>query len=311
MRCACGVRKRSVKRGCNKEEASLCTNNQSPLFIEPGMNIFQCNWGKTLSFFTVFVVALAAVFQYLENSETVEIPRMDLNAMEENYRQKNRTCFVLGASGETGKALLKEIVERNIFSKITLIGRRQLTFEDKAYENLVQKVVDFEKLEEYAEAFQGHDVGYCCLGTTKAKAGAEGFVRVDHDYVLKSAELAKAGGCSHFHLESSKGADKTSSFLYLKTKGQVEAEIEDLGFERFSIYRPAVLLVDRQESRPAEWIARKFLGAFSSAFPTAMSIPITSVARAMLVNTLQDGEQKVEILENKAIYELGRIGDKK
>lgn len=75
MRCACGVRKRSVKRGCNKEEASLCTNNQSPLFIEPGMNIFQCNWGKTLSFFTVFVVALAAVFQYLENSETVEIPR--------------------------------------------------------------------------------------------------------------------------------------------------------------------------------------------------------------------------------------------
>uniref|UniRef100_A0A8C2GBY5 Protein HTATIP2 n=1 Tax=Cyprinus carpio TaxID=7962 RepID=A0A8C2GBY5_CYPCA len=273
------------------------------------MNIFESNWGKTLSFFTVFVVALAAVFYYLENSEIDEIPRMDLNAMEENYRQKNRTCFILGASGETGKALLKEIVERNIFSNITLIGRRQLTFEDQAYENLLQKVVDFEKLDEYAEAFQGHDVGYCCLGTTKAKAGAEGFVRVDHDYVLKSAELAKAGGCSHFHLESSKGADKTSSFLYLKTKGQVEAEIEDLGFERFSIYRPAVLLVDREESRPAEWVARKFLCAFSSVFPT-MSIPITAVARAMVVNTLKDGEQKVEILENKAIYNLGEIGDK-
>lgn len=35
-----------------------------------------------------------------------------------------------------------------------------------------QEVVDFEKLEDYAAAFQGHDVGYCCLGTTKAKAGA-------------------------------------------------------------------------------------------------------------------------------------------
>lgn len=69
--------------------------------------------------------------------------RMDLNAMEENYRQKNRTCFILGASGETGKALLKEIVEHNIFSKITLIGRRQLTFEDKAYENLVMCQVLF------------------------------------------------------------------------------------------------------------------------------------------------------------------------
>ena len=36
----------------------------------------------------------------------------------------------------------------------------------------VQEVVDFEKLDDYAAVFQGHDVGYCCLGTTKAKAGA-------------------------------------------------------------------------------------------------------------------------------------------
>lgn len=36
----------------------------------------------------------------------------------------------------------------------------------------VQEVVDFEKLDDYAAAFQGHDVGYCCLGTTRAKAGA-------------------------------------------------------------------------------------------------------------------------------------------
>jgi len=35
----------------------------------------------------------------------------------------------------------------------------------------LQEVVDFEKLEDYAAAFQGHDVGYCCLGTTRAKVG--------------------------------------------------------------------------------------------------------------------------------------------
>lgn len=46
----------------------------------------------------------------------------------------------------------------------------------------------------------------------------DGFVRVDRDYVLKSAELAKAGGCKHFNLLSSKGADKSSSFLYLQVK---------------------------------------------------------------------------------------------
>ena len=37
-----------------------------------------------------------------------------------------------------------------------------------------QKVIDFEKTDtdEYAETFQGFDVGYSCLGTTRGKAGA-------------------------------------------------------------------------------------------------------------------------------------------
>lgn len=77
----------------------------------------------------------------------------------------------------------------------------------------------------------------------------------------------------------------------------------------FSDFR--VLLVNREESRPAEWVARKFLGAFSSVFPTAMSIPISTVARAMLTNTLIEGEKKSEILENKAIYNLGKLGEKR
>ncbi|MBN3305351.1 HTAI2 Oxidoreductase, partial [Amia calva] len=235
----------------------------------------------------------------------------DMQALQERFTQRRRSCFVLGASGETGRALLRELLQRRLFSRVTLIGRRKMTFEDQAYENLVQEVVDFEKLDDFASAFEGHDVGFCCLGTTKAKAGTEGFIRVDHDYVLKSAQLAKAGGCSHFSLESSKGADKTSSFLYLKVKGQVEADIEELGFDRFSVFRPAVLLVDRQESRPSEWLARKFLAPVSYFFPTAMSIPITSVARSMVVNALVGGEKKVEILENKDIYNLAKLGENK
>ncbi|XP_062405831.1 oxidoreductase HTATIP2 [Sardina pilchardus] len=274
------------------------------------MIVLESNCGRVSCFIALLVVLIAVALQILEHSESIDVSSMDMNTLQDTFRGKNKSCFILGASGESGKALLTEIVERKLFSRITLIGRRQLTFEDKAFENVVQEVVDFEKLDDYAAAFQGYDVGYCCLGTTKAKAGTEGFIRVDHDYVLKSAELAKAGGCSHFNLVSSKGADKTSGFLYLKVKGQVEADIEKLDFERYSIYRPAVLLVDRQESRPTEWMARKFLGAFSSVFPTAMSIPITSVARAMLANTVIQEEKKVEILENKAIYDLGKLGQK-
>lgn len=106
-------------------------------------------------------------------------------------------------------------------------------------------MVDFERLGEHAAAFQGHDVGFCCLGTTRARAGAvsgdprgsrlspplpaprpadppvspqDGFVRVDRDYVAQAAELARAGGCKHFVLQSSRGANAQSRFLYLRVK---------------------------------------------------------------------------------------------
>jgi len=35
-----------------------------------------------------------------------------------------------------------------------------------------QRIVDFENLDTYADAFKNFDVGYCCLGTTRAKSGA-------------------------------------------------------------------------------------------------------------------------------------------
>ncbi|MEQ2299571.1 Oxidoreductase htatip2, partial [Ameca splendens] len=184
------------------------------------MKLLCFTLGKATWILTVTVVILAAVFYYFDDTASSKYTSMaeNIKTLEENFRGQNKSCFILGASGETGKVLLRELLERNIFSKITLIGRRQLTFEDKEYENLVQEVINFEKLDDYAAAFMGHDVGYCCLGTTRAKAGADGFIKVDHDYVLKSAELAKAGGCTQFHLESSRGADKNSNFLYLKVK---------------------------------------------------------------------------------------------
>ncbi|KAG7242668.1 hypothetical protein INR49_020041 [Caranx melampygus] len=223
----------------------------------------------------------------------------DMKTLEENFKQQNKSCFILGASGETGRLLLQDLLERNIFSKITLIGRRQLTFEGEAYKNLVQEVWTLRSLMIMQLLSRVMMWATAVWEQPEQKQGL--FIRVDHDYVLKSAELAKAGGCTQFHLESSRGADKNSNFLYLKVKGQVEAEIGELGFDRYAIYRPGVLLVDRQESRPGEWLARKFFGAFSAVCSTSMAIPIQTVAKAMVSNTLLQPEQKMEILENKDI----------
>ncbi|XP_072322800.1 oxidoreductase HTATIP2 isoform X1 [Scyliorhinus torazame] len=262
---------------------------------------------------SVLLLTFACLLYLLEVSDPgpLPIPSMsqDLNNLREMFKALNKSCFILGASGETGKVLLREIVQSRIFTKVTLIGRRKLTFEDAARENVSQEVVDFEKLDEYASAFQGHDVGFCCLGTTKAKAGEEGFIRVDYDYVLKSAQLAKAGGCTHFNLESSKGADKDSSMLYTKIKGQVEAAIEELNFDRYSIFRPGVLMCDRQESRPMEWMARKLLVPVASLFPTAITTPVLVLVKAMLNNVILPSENKMELFHNKHIHELSKLGE--
>lgn len=46
----------------------------------------------------------------------------------------------------------------------------------------------------------------------------EGFKRVDHDYVLKCAELAKSGGLKHMMFMSTYGANHKSGNLYTGTK---------------------------------------------------------------------------------------------
>lgn len=51
-------------------------------------------------------------------------------------------------------------------------------------------MVDFERLGEHAAAFQGHDVGFCCLGTTRAKAGA-----VSADPLTPVVPLVPSPGC--------------------------------------------------------------------------------------------------------------------
>ncbi|KAI9917635.1 hypothetical protein PsorP6_012304 [Peronosclerospora sorghi] len=103
---------------------------------------------------------------------------------------------------------------------------------------------------------------FSCLGTTRkysgsAKAFRKGredrgyaFVRLDNmcvvgavdlQYVLKFEELCRMAGVPYFGLLTSQGANKDSWFLYPQTKGEVEENVQQLGFQRTSIFRPGML----------------------------------------------------------------------
>ena len=134
----------------------------------------------------------------------------------------SKTALLLGGTGETGKEVLKLLVATPVYSRVVCLGRRKVDLpQGDGWGKVDQREVDFDTLAQYGDSFTGVDTAFCCLGTTRGKAGKEGFIKVDHDYVLESAKLLKAANCADFHLLTSKGSNKDSWFLYPSTKGKV------------------------------------------------------------------------------------------
>ena len=146
---------------------------------------------------------------------------------------------------------------------------------------------DFEALVDDPAAVAGagpFDVGISCLGTTLRKAGSEAaFRRVDHDYVVAAARAARAGGATHFILVSSVGAGGRA--FYLRVKGETEAAVAALGFERLDLIRPGLLLGDRAERRPAERLAQLAMPALNPLLRGPLekyaALPARAVAEAI------------------------------
>ena len=68
------------------------------------------------------------------------------------------------------------------------------------------RIVDFDNLDQHKDAFLEADMAFSCLGTTRAKVGADGFVKVDYNYIVNAAKILKEHGqCKGFHLVTSSG----------------------------------------------------------------------------------------------------------
>jgi len=242
-----------------------------------------------------------------------------------------RKGLVLGASGAIGKEVVKELIASNSFSKVTTIGRKiidygipggnpsastseikgetKATSDSKVYNGceLHQVIVDYDHLDQYKEVFQNQDNIYCCLGTTRAAAGSpEAFKKVDYDYVVNSAVLAKESNIPHFSLVSSIGANANSSLLYPQTKGRAEEKIKALNFPRVSIFQPSVLKDRGNEQRFGETVTIALYPVFGWFLSNNYKpISVKTVAKAMVRNSLLDktGQQ---VFTNEQIAELGK-----
>ncbi|KAJ1969698.1 Oxidoreductase htatip2 [Dispira parvispora] len=203
-------------------------------------------------------------------------------------------ALIVGATGEVGQKVLYELLVSEAFDQVTSLGRHNVTYEGPHADKLVQRIIDFEQLEgdAYKEDIEGHTHGFCCLGTTRAKAGKEGFYKVDHDYVVAFARQfykVNQGDVRplHFSLVSSMGADASSQFLYTKTKGEAEQALRGIGFTRLAIFQPGMLLCDRKESRWLERAAIQSVRALSKIVSTSrLGIPTGTLGLAIVKDVL-------------------------
>jgi len=195
----------------------------------------------------------------------------------------SKTALIVGSTGLVGEKLLELLLEDDYYQHVISVTRREEERSNSKYENLV---VDFDQLEKYSSALKADDI-FCCLGTTMKKAGSkEKFKKVDYQYPLDIAEITKKNGASGYFLISANGADSKSSFFYNRVKGDVESSIERVGFESYHIFRPAVLLGNRDESRPGESIAQFFFKLFDflllGPLKKFRGVKYDKVARAMI-----------------------------
>jgi uncharacterized protein YbjT (DUF2867 family) len=172
--------------------------------------------------------------------------------------------LMLGATGLVGGYLLELALKNDAIEKVKVLTRRPIK---KTSSKLEQVLVDFEDLEKFPDVFKV-DMIFCCLGTTIKKAGSkENFRKVDYEYPLKSARLAKQNGVSKFIMVTALGSNKKSPIFYSRVKGEVESEIKNLGIDQFIVIRPSLIMGERFEKRKGEKIGQILMKTLNPCLP--------------------------------------------
>ena len=131
----------------------------------------------------------------------------------------------------------------------------------------------------------------CATGTTSKKAGSkEAFRSVDYDLPLAFARQAYEQGAQNFALVSAIGASVDSSFFYPKTKGELERDIQKIGFRSLTIVRPAMIDGERDEFRLGESIALTLSRVLAPVLPRQFHVNPASKIAQMLVDAILTGE---------------------
>jgi len=193
------------------------------------------------------------------------------------------TAVVAGSTGLVGSHILSTILSHPSFISISAYTRRKLPEESPKLSPL-----EAEDSETWPSLFpKSASIFLSALGTTRAQAGGvENQRKIDYDLNLALAKAAKEAGVQTYVLISSAGSSATARLPYPKMKGELEEAVKKLGFKHTVILRPGLIVGERQDSRPPEFVIRK----------------IATLAGALSGNRLKDfWAQDAEVIARAAV----------
>ncbi len=217
-----------------------------------------------------------------------------------------KTALVAGSTGLVGKQLVQILAASHEYEAVIALVRKGSNI---IHDGVFTVEVEYERLAEYSEDLKADDV-FCCLGTTMKKAGSkDNFYKVDFTYPLELAKITEKNGSDQFNIITASGANAESMFYYNRVKGEIEKAISQLSIPTINIFRPSLLLGEREEKRTGEQIGAvisKLINPLMlGRFRKYRSIKGSVVARAMF-NVNQKHKKGIHIYESNSIQEIGQ-----
>ncbi|KAI0058869.1 NAD(P)-binding protein [Artomyces pyxidatus] len=203
-----------------------------------------------------------------------------------------QTALIIGATGQVGQHLLRELLASSHFTRVTEAGRR-VTPANKlpsaATSKLEQVVIDFENTEGLKQILskEKQDVVFITLGTKAKLAGSPAnFEKIDREYVVNAAKAARSTDPEHRQRIvycSSGMSNPSSSALYIRSKGLTEKALADLGYSDCIIFNPGMLQnLHRDYSHTLETILSR-IASFLSYFTWRLGIDVDALAKSMRI----------------------------
>lgn len=189
------------------------------------------------------------------------------------------TACILGATGLVGNELLQLLLNDESYDEVLVYTRKSLNM---SHPRLTEKVGNLLKEDFFKEPISADHI-FCCIGTTQSKTpDVSVYKQVDFGIPLHAAQAGLNGSMRKFLVVSSLGANADSKMFYPRIKGQMEDALRKLEIENLHIFRPSMLLGNRDEFRLGEAFGKMVMKAFGFLIPAKYKgIQAVDVAKAM------------------------------